>query len=160
MSLVHSLSPLLLENYSHLLKISTPPTSSLFSAPDLSSHFTDKMTSVRREPPQTPPKLLYTTGICPQVLFSHQLPWMNVPCSQLEPFLPFVHRILPPFHDSWALLLLCSVYLGPHLLTPPFPALQILSTSLVSLLLLKDIRHTFALESLLCFRFLESSSHR
>lgn len=95
MSLVHSLSPLLLDHYSHLLKISTPPTSSLFSAPNLSSHFTDKMTSLRREPPQTPPKLLYTPGICPQVLFSHQLPQVNLPCSQLEAFLPFVRRILP-----------------------------------------------------------------
>lgn len=95
MSLVHSLFPLLLDHYSHLLKISTPPTSSLFSAPDLSSHFTDTMTSLRKEPPQTPPKLLYTPGICPQVLFSHQLPSVNLPCSQLEPFLPFVHRTLP-----------------------------------------------------------------
>lgn len=160
MSLVHSLSHLLLNHYSYLLKTPTPPTPSLFSAPDLSPHFTDTMTSIRREPPWTPPKPLYTTGICSQVLFSQQLPSMNLPRSQLQPFLPFVHRIHPlsTTHGHCSrYCLFISVVISSY---PPSLPCSYCSPSLVSLLWLRDIRHTPALESLLCFHFLESSSHR
>ena len=40
-------------------------------SPGSASYLTDKMTSIGREPPQTPPEHLYTTGICSQVLVSH-----------------------------------------------------------------------------------------
>ena len=113
MSLVHSLSHLLLDHYSHLLlETSTLPPPSLFSARDCASYFTDKMTSIRREPPQTPPEHLYTTGICSQVLVSRQSPQVNFPCSKLEPFLPFMHWAPSPFHYSGH----CS---SSSLLSPP-----------------------------------------